>query len=68
MQGLKLQGGGTCKSALALRPGTRVVWECATLATASPALLSTLPVVHVHTSVQDPIAVIQVCGEVWICE
>ena len=57
---MKLQGGGARESALALRPGTRVVWECSTLVAASPALLSTLPVVHVHTSVQDPSAVIQV--------
>ena len=50
-QGVKLQGGGP-RSAIALRPGTRVVWECSTLIGASPALLSTLPVVHVHTPVQ----------------
>ncbi len=51
--GLKLPGAGCgARTALALREGARVVWECDSLAGASPALMAAVPVVHLGASLQ----------------
>lgn len=47
----KAQGAGP-RATLSLRPATRVVWECGSLAGASPALLSAVPVMHLQTYLQ----------------
>ncbi|GAX79832.1 hypothetical protein CEUSTIGMA_g7272.t1 [Chlamydomonas eustigma] len=55
--GYKMPGCGP-KSGFALREGCRVVWECSSLSEASPAMLTGLPLVHVHAHLQDPAAYI----------
>ncbi|KAJ9507771.1 hypothetical protein QJQ45_019323, partial [Haematococcus lacustris] len=56
------QGGGTGnqmltgagpRQQLALRAGTKVVWECDSLASASPSLMATIPVLSIQAEVLD---------------
>lgn len=58
MGGCKLQSSGQ-RQVVQLRPGTRVIWECSSLAGATPALLSCIPVVRVASPVVDDTLAIQ---------